>query len=139
MTSREIFDVCYTTICLMILASDTVVSMTLSPIVIFIASTVVSMIGGYASLWRSDKEITTRVLISHALNMGTAGGASSMIIYATVSPIFPMEWLIIGFVGLISLMGIKIVDTLPKMALKYIQHLIPSLKTPTDGEQNEDQ
>ena len=86
----------------------------MSPVLIFVISSSISMAAGLASLARStkisDQELTPRLIVSHVLNMGTCGAAISMLLYATLHPRDNLEWLIIGSVGLFSLGGLASIE-----------------------------
>lgn len=113
---RTIFDSVYTLTCVCVLASVPQVSMTMHPIWLFVICTLVAIFGGQASLWKGDQEITRRVIVSHLLNMGTCGAATSMLLYAMLNPMENLEWYIIGVIGILSLGGMKMIDTMSELA-----------------------
>lgn len=111
--TRTVFDLAYMGGCIWALANVPPIDMSLQPVYLFLLCTLISVVAGWASLYRSaitDEEITKRQIISYCLNMGTCGASLSMVLYAGFQPRENLEWYIIGAVGLFSLGGMSAIE-----------------------------
>lgn len=127
---RSMFDAGYMSMCCFMLVAQANQDMSMTPLGLFGFSTVVAIIAGLASLYRSPVEITVRDLISHVLNMGTCGAALSMLLYHYLGSDGGKEWLIIGICGMISLGGMPMINFLTEQVKKRVEKF--------DGDKDED-
>ena len=130
--SRLGFDLAFCSYCLFLLAQSQAETMTLTPTNVFVYSTLIAVVAGLASLIRSDKRnITTRDVVSHTLNMGTCGASLSMLMYVYVTPRHGTDFFIIALVGILSLMGLPLISFVTTLGQSIV-------RTVLEGNRNND-
>lgn len=126
--SRIGFDVIYCSVCLGMIATTETEPVMMSPLFLFLFSTLISVVAGTAALYRTNrgKDIKRQDLIEHALNMGTCGAALSMILYSTLEPHAMLDWKIIGIVGMLTLGGMPTITFLTERIKAAAERLLPT-------------
>jgi len=110
MFTRASVDLVYWFGCFLFVAyQDNKTTQTLSPTTVFLFSTLVAIVAGFGALVRSEKDISMRDIISHALNMGTCGASLSMLLFYFITPKPGTDFLIIAIVGILGLMGLPLI------------------------------
>ena len=112
MIAKMTFNSIYTTIGVLLLAQAETYEVVMDPIWLFVICTCMAISGGLGSLVRTSEVITTRLVTSYLLNMGTCGASMSMLLYAALAPreLANFEYYILGAVGVFSLGGMVMID-----------------------------